>query len=62
MDIRCRDCGSSQFRRSHLRLTDLRKLVLGRYPVRCAACMARGFVPIPAAFSDAQKPSKRNAR
>ena len=62
MEIRCHDCGSMQFRRSHLRVTDLRKLIFLRYPVRCAVCHARGFTSIPIAFSLKQKPLKKVAR
>jgi hypothetical protein len=51
-----------QFRRSHLRMTDLRKLIFLRYPVRCAVCYARGFTSIPAAFSIKQKPLKKATR
>ena len=62
MDLRCNDCGSTQFRRSHLRISDLRKLILLRYPVRCTVCFARGFASISAALSIRQKPLKRVAR
>lgn len=62
MELHCHDCGSTQFRRSHLRLGDLRKLILLRYPVRCAVCYARGFASILDAFSIKQKSPKRVER
>lgn len=37
-------------RPSHLRLADLGKLVLLRYPVRCYSCLERNFVSLPAAI------------
>jgi hypothetical protein len=62
MELRCHDCGSTQFRRSHLRVSDLRKLIFLQFPVRCAVCYARRFAAIPAVLSIKQKPLKRMAR
>jgi len=62
MELRCLDCGSTQFRRAHLRASDLTKLVLVRFPVRCAVCYARRFASIFTVLSIKQKPLKRLAR
>jgi hypothetical protein len=59
MEIRCHDCGSKKFRRSHLRLADLSKLILFQYPVRCVECYARGFTSVPAAFSIKRRTQKK---
>ena len=61
MEIRCNECGSPRFRRSHVRLKDVFKLPLFRYPVRCSACFSRGYAPIFAAFSSNRKPMKRSS-
>ncbi len=62
MELQCHDCGSTQIRRSRLRLTDLKRLVLLRYPVRCAVCYARGYAWILDAFSISHKPLKKITR
>jgi hypothetical protein len=62
MEIRCYDCGSTQFRRSRLRLSDLKRLLFLRYPVRCLSCFRRAYTSIPTAFSIRGKPLKKNAR
>jgi len=62
MALLCNDCGSTQFRRSRLRMSDLRKLIQLRYPVRCTVCNARRFASIPVVLSIRQKPLKRVAR
>jgi hypothetical protein len=62
MEIHCHDCGSTQIRRSRLRLSDLKKLVLLRYPIRCVACYTRGFAWILDAFSISHKPQNKIAR
>jgi DNA-directed RNA polymerase subunit N (RpoN/RPB10) len=61
MEIRCHDCGSKQFRRSRIRLKDLKKLLVLKYPVRCYSCYARGYAPVFAVFSGDRKPMKRPA-
>jgi hypothetical protein len=62
MELQCHDCGSTQIRRSRIRLTDLKKLIVLRYPVRCAVCYARGFAWIFDAFAISNKPFKKIAR
>lgn len=42
MQNQCRLCGSSQFRLSRLRLTDISNLISLHYPVRCLQCNQRG--------------------
>ena len=42
-------------------MSDLKKLILLRYPVRCAMCYARGFAWIIDAFSIGNKPIKKTA-
>jgi hypothetical protein len=39
----CRSCGSEDFRISHLRPSDFRKLLTLRYPIRCRVCKERDF-------------------
>jgi hypothetical protein len=62
MELSCHDCGSKRFRRSHLRLADLGKLILFQYPVRCVQCFARGFISMPAAFSIKRRTQKKVSR
>ena len=43
MPLRCRNCGMLSFRRSRLRNTDLVRLLLLQYPVRCRKCLERTY-------------------
>ena len=45
MEKLCDRCGSSRFRTSRLRLSDLPRLFLFRYPVRCLVCRRRSYAP-----------------
>lgn len=40
----CSACGEIRLRRSRLRRSDLRRIVLGEWPVRCTHCSLRQFV------------------
>ena len=42
--IQCQFCVGRNFRRSRLRRTDLKQLLLMRYPVRCLRCSQRQMV------------------
>lgn len=44
MSILCRNCGSSDFRTSRFRKSDLSRLFLFQLPVRCRSCQERAFV------------------
>jgi hypothetical protein len=50
MRMQCSDCYSTDFRRSRIRPSDLLRLVLMKYPVRCKGCFQRCYVSIPVAF------------
>jgi hypothetical protein len=49
--VTCVDCGSSSFRLSRFRWTDLERLALLQYPVRCRNCRRRTFVGLPLALA-----------
>ena len=40
----CHGCGSTEFRTSHLRGSDFRKLLTLQYPIRCRICKERNFI------------------
>jgi hypothetical protein len=42
--VTCRDCSSSSVRLSRFRWSDLERLALLQYPVRCRNCGRRTFV------------------
>lgn len=42
--MRCPSCGSTHFRLSRLRFSDLLQLFILRYPVRCRLCRERSHV------------------
>jgi hypothetical protein len=48
--MKCSVCGSERLRLSRLRLSDLRRLLLFSYPIRCALCGKRTFVNSSAAI------------
>ncbi len=48
--MRCPSCGSSHFRLSRLRFSDLFHLFILRYPVRCRLCRERSHVSLPNAM------------
>ena len=47
----CVDCSSSSFRLSRFRLSDLERLALLQYPVRCRNCHRRTFAGLPLALA-----------
>jgi hypothetical protein len=55
----CRACGSSEFRISQLRSSDISKLLTLRYPVRCRICKERDFIFIGAALSLPRRKRKK---
>jgi hypothetical protein len=48
-EMRCRVCPGREFRRSRLRVKDLWRLLILRYPVRCLRCRQRQSVSVFAA-------------
>jgi hypothetical protein len=49
--VKCIECGSSSFRLSRFRFSDLERLALLQYPVRCRNCRRRTFVGLPLALA-----------
>lgn len=43
MDKNCDACGSTRFRVSRFRVSDVPRLFILRYPVRCIACHKRTY-------------------
>ena len=41
--MKCPHCGATSFRTSRLRLSDIPRLLLFQYPVRCRTCREREF-------------------
>jgi hypothetical protein len=41
MSLYCHECGSSNVRRAHFRLSDALRMFTFRYPVRCTTCKRR---------------------
>jgi hypothetical protein len=50
MRKQCSLCYSTDFRQSRIRPSDLLRLVLMMYPVRCHECHRRGYVFLPMAL------------
>ena len=48
--MKCPYCGSSRFRLSHLRFSDMVRLLVVRYPVRCRLCRERMYAFLPDAL------------
>lgn len=46
MEKNCDACGSSRFRPSRFRLSDLARLFTFHYPVRCVSCQQRSYAPL----------------
>ena len=44
--MRCRFCGSEKLRTSRFRGTDLFRILLFEYPIRCRECNMRGYTTI----------------
>lgn len=47
----CTDCSASSFRLSRFRWSDLERLALLQYPVRCRSCHRRTFAGLPLALA-----------
>ncbi|WP_213807074.1 hypothetical protein [Granulicella sp. dw_53] len=61
--IQCKFCRSQGFRRSTLRMEDLKYLFLMRYPVRCLRCSKRQRVSFTVArISEPSRAKQRKAR
>lgn len=57
----CVECGLSSFRLSRFRWSDLERLALLQYPVRCRNCRRRTFAGLPLALALYQaRRAKRN--
>jgi len=48
--MKCRFCDSVKLRISRFHASDIKQLMLFRYPVRCRGCLERYYVRIPQAF------------
>jgi hypothetical protein len=48
--LKCNHCDATKFRTSKLRLTDVARLLVLQYPVRCRHCGMRMFVAIHLAY------------
>jgi DNA-directed RNA polymerase subunit RPC12/RpoP len=48
--LKCINCEATTFRTSKLRLTDIARLLILQYPVRCRHCGMRMFVGIHLAY------------
>jgi hypothetical protein len=46
----CQDCSSTEFRISRFRWSDLERLALLQYPVRCRKCHKRTYAGLPLAL------------
>jgi hypothetical protein len=46
MDKDCQACGGKRFRLSRLRVSDLVRVLLLQYPVRCVGCRERSFASL----------------
>lgn len=46
MAVRCPHCGLRTIRRSQIRVMDVPRLLLLRYPMRCRTCRARFYITI----------------
>jgi hypothetical protein len=49
--VTCPECSSSSFRISRFRWSDLERLALLQYPVRCRHCHRRTFAGFPLALA-----------
>jgi hypothetical protein len=59
--VTCVECGLSSFRLSRFRWSDLERLALLQYPVRCRNCRRRTFAGLPLALALYQaRRAKRN--
>lgn len=63
MSMQCKFCRAQGFRRSSLRITDMKYLFLLRYPVRCLRCSKRQMVSfVVARISEPSRAKQRRAR
>jgi hypothetical protein len=46
----CQDCLSTEFRISRFRWSDIERIALLQYPVRCRKCHRRAFAGLPLAM------------
>jgi hypothetical protein len=58
----CNDCLSTEFRISRFRWSDLERLALLQYPVRCRKCHRRSFCGLPLALVMIQARRARRAK
>ena len=59
----CQDCSSTEFRLSRFRWSDVERLALLQYPVRCRKCHKRSFAGFPLALVLLQaRRTRRNKR
>ena len=64
--MKCKQCGSTQFRTSRFRRSDFSRLFYFLYPVRCRTCKERYYASFSEAFSvhqaDVIRHRERNLR
>jgi hypothetical protein len=60
MEKNCGECGSSRFRLSRFRLSDVPRLFAFRYPVRCVLCQKRSYASIPWVLEHRRRRAKRS--
>src|ERR1035437_9874045 len=58
----CHSCGSTDFRLSRFRRSDLAKLIALLYPVRCLRCRERCFAPLLQALEYRRPGARRTKR
>jgi hypothetical protein len=59
--MKCALCASSTFRTSRLRISDVVRLLLLQYPVRCKKCRERSFASLMFALNLRQASKARHA-
>jgi hypothetical protein len=59
MDKSCDACGSTRFRISRFRISDLPRLIVLRYPVRCMRCEQRSHGSLPWVLELKKKQAKK---
>jgi len=62
MQMHCLFCGTTDFRVSHFRLRDLRRLLFLQFPVRCRICQRRAYVPVWHILEIGQRGEARNKK
>lgn len=59
MQINCGVCGSTRFRISRFRVSDVPRLLALRYPVRCVSCHQRTYASVSSVLELKRKRARR---